>query len=342
MIPESITRENILKALDAIDKAGVPKSREATKYGLNHNNKLYPPKYVISIANRFAHGIELDPELFSGGDETNGYLEQLGFQIALLDEQDSRFPFTSYSWKILSNTLFIKEMDKSSFIHFGTVIPKEIRKYFDADTLEQGQIKHITLTHQAIQYQARIELDSYDSPRARLFWKSDFAKLIEKQLPGWREVFETGDKVDTERPNMRLSSAGQEPDIYSVEFIDPNRLIEDIKNEIYEEQQSNLEGGVKHYFGKRYERNPDNRRMAIEIHGMTCLICGFDFEKFYGEHGRGFIEIHHNKPLSSLDEKELINPTTDLSPVCSNCHRMIHRKREQVLSVNEMKSIINN
>ena len=41
MIPENITRVHILEAIDAIDKAGVPKSREATKYGLNHNNKLY-------------------------------------------------------------------------------------------------------------------------------------------------------------------------------------------------------------------------------------------------------------------------------------------------------------
>ena len=129
MIPDNITREHILEAIDAIDKAGVPKSREATKYGLKHNYKLYPPKYVISIANRFTNGIELDPELFSGGDETNSYLELLGFQIILLDEQNSRFPITSYSWTILANTLFIKEMDKSSFIHFGTVIPKEIREY---------------------------------------------------------------------------------------------------------------------------------------------------------------------------------------------------------------------
>ena len=185
-----------------------------------------------------------------------------------------------------------------------------------------------------------LELDSYDSPRARLFWKSDFAKLIEQQLPGWREVFEAEAEVETEKPKMRLSSAGQEPYPYTVEFIDPNRLIEDIKSEIYEERESNLEGGVKHYFGKRYERNPENRSMAIEIHGMTCSICGFDFEKFYGEHGRGFIEIHHNKPLSSLDEEVVINPATDLSPVCSNCHRIIHRKREQVLSALEMKHII--
>ena len=118
-----------------------------------------------------------------------------------------------------------------------------------------------------------------------------------------------------------------------------NRLKE-LLSEIYEERESNLEGGVKHYFGKRYERNPDNRRQAIEIHGMKCSVCGFDFEQFYGEHGRGFIEIHHNKPLSSLDEKELINPTTDLSPVCSNCHRMIHRKKDQVLSISELKVII--
>ena len=54
------------------------------------------------------------------------------------------------------------------------------------------------------------------------------------------------------------------------------------------------------------------------------MICGFDFEEKYGELGKGYIEVHHIKPLSEIDEEVVVNPETDLICVCSNCHRKIH------------------
>nr|WP_244996061.1 HNH endonuclease [Eubacterium callanderi] len=72
------------------------------------------------------------------------------------------------------------------------------------------------------------------------------------------------------------------------------------------------------------------------------MICGFDFEEKYGEYGKDFIEVHHIKPLSNMKNEEVINPETDLVCVCPNCHRMIHRKRDSVLSIEELKKIIKN
>lgn len=60
---------------------------------------------------------------------------------------------------------------------------------------------------------------------------------------------------------------------------------------------------------------------------LTCEACGFDFAKKYGEElGKGFIECHHNKPLHSLRPGSKTR-LSDLSLLCSNCHRMIHRKQ---------------
>ncbi len=81
MIPENITRNDIPKALLEIDKHGVPKGRGSKKFLLVHDGKRYPPKYTLSVANRIANGYFLDPEQFSGGDETNGFLESLGFNV---------------------------------------------------------------------------------------------------------------------------------------------------------------------------------------------------------------------------------------------------------------------
>jgi hypothetical protein len=82
VIPASITREHILQALRHIDEHGVPPGRGATKYALEHDGRLYPPKLVVSIAARYALGSELDPATFSGGQETNRFLRQRGFCIA--------------------------------------------------------------------------------------------------------------------------------------------------------------------------------------------------------------------------------------------------------------------
>jgi len=81
MVKREVSRQNILQALAEIDKSGVPKRRQATKYNLYHDGKSYPPKYVVSLATKYATGQELEASEFSGGDETNTFLSSLGFTI---------------------------------------------------------------------------------------------------------------------------------------------------------------------------------------------------------------------------------------------------------------------
>jgi len=83
MIPANISFDHVLSAINDIDRSAtpIPNRRGSKRYNLLFNGKLYPPKYVISLANKYANGIELAPSLFSGGDDTNKYLEKLGFEI---------------------------------------------------------------------------------------------------------------------------------------------------------------------------------------------------------------------------------------------------------------------
>jgi len=101
------------------------------------------------------------------------------------------------------------------------------------------------------------------------------------------------------------------------------------------------EGKEKEIIQTIYERNPKLREMAIKIHGTTCSACGFNFAKKYGKLGEGYIEIHHLVPQSEhkIKGESEINPETDLMPLCSNCHRMIH-KSEKMLSIEELKKIV--
>jgi 5-methylcytosine-specific restriction protein A len=81
------------------------------------------------------------------------------------------------------------------------------------------------------------------------------------------------------------------------------------------------------------------RKQALKTTGrLACEACGFEFGKQYGERGRGFIECHHTKPLAALAE-ETRTHINDLALVCSNCHRMIHR-RKTWLTVAEVKELL--
>ena len=87
-----------------------------------------------------------------------------------------------------------------------------------------------------------------------------------------------------------------------------------------------------------YERSPKNRERAMEIHGTVCKVCGFDFDKIYGEdYAEGYIQIHHLKPLSEYEGE--VDPETDLVPLCANCHAMAHR-RKIVTAIKELKALI--
>ena len=100
-----------------------------------------------------------------------------------------------------------------------------------------------------------------------------------------------------------------------------------------------FEGSVKEIKINRYERNPAARAASIQHHGAICKVCDFDFEKTYGDIGKGYIHVHHIVPLSQIRKEYEINTKDDLIPVCPNCHAMLHKNKEP-FSVSELRSII--
>lgn len=92
------------------------------------------------------------------------------------------------------------------------------------------------------------------------------------------------------------------------------------------------EGKFKERLHVAKERNRELVRQAklvsLTRNGcLKCACCGFDFFAVYGEIGKGFIEAHHTKPVSTLHEDGEETKIEELALVCSNCHRMLHRRR---------------
>lgn len=120
---------------------------------------------------------------------------------------------------------------------------------------------------------------------------------------------------------------------------DESLEVPDLDDEGYESQEGRLLTRI-HRSRERDRKIIKKKKEKVfkETGRLQCEGCGFDFSETYGEHGHGFIECHHLKPVSEIvgGEKTTLN---DLSLVCSNCHRMIHHQRPW-LSLEKLKRIL--
>jgi len=99
-----------------------------------------------------------------------------------------------------------------------------------------------------------------------------------------------------------------------------------------------IEGGKKQIYTTVYERDPGNRRRAIEIHGTSCFACDANLGEVYGPAAAGFIHVHHRRPLH-LAGPTPVDPAVDLVPLCPTCHAIVHL-RGRLRTVNEVRSML--
>jgi 5-methylcytosine-specific restriction enzyme A len=109
----------------------------------------------------------------------------------------------------------------------------------------------------------------------------------------------------------RLAAGHDQTDVLAVEEVP--------EAELY------VEGATKQIYVNIYERSTKARKQCLDHYGMKCMACNFDFEKVYGEAGKGFIHVHHIVPLSAVGNAYEVNPVQDLRPLCANCHSIVHR-----------------
>lgn len=85
----------------------------------------------------------------------------------------------------------------------------------------------------------------------------------------------------------------------------------DIESEYAEQDKYYPDDGVRYYYGKRYERNPINRKRVIAIRGLSCIACAFNLGEIYGFYGKYFTESASSKQFSILKEEADLNPAED-------------------------------
>ncbi len=176
----------------------------------------------------------------------------------------------------------------------------------------------------------------------------------------YTEITSNGKYILTDKGNQYLSD-----NLEAVEYMFSNKfayedilaIITDVniaigkkkKVVVYSEEDIISEGGLTKAESLKRKRSQKLRDAAIDYYQdedgkLFCTVCGFCFEDCYGNIGKGFIEIHHEKPVyqySSGGFKSFIKEAIkNVKPLCSNCHRMLHRNYKKPLSIIELKACI--
>jgi hypothetical protein len=110
--PKNIKLEHLIQAIEKIDREGIPRDGDSMYYDVKYKSNFYPPKLVVSIANVFANGVELDRNSFDGGMNTPCFhlLIKHGFEIVTkeLEELTSADEIKKYLRHFRDNDLIIK------------------------------------------------------------------------------------------------------------------------------------------------------------------------------------------------------------------------------------------
>ncbi len=191
--------------------------------------------------------------------------------------------------------------------------------------------------------------DSYNHWRSRFLWfdlepMKEFNALKSKLIITWHGPKSFARWAHSSRSNFRILKGGDLIRKYGRTLQTRSVAAGGTSVGQPEEDEAAFPEG-RELFLKHRERersstvNQRAKRLFVEKHGrFFCEACGFDFEKVYGELGRGFIEAHHTIAVSTLSENSETR-VSDIAMLCPNCHRMVHRRRPW-LCMKHLQSIL--
>lgn len=301
MIPKAIKREHVLQAIDEIRKDGVPKGRASTKYNLLHEDVLYPPKYVLSIAGKYSLGEQTDHKKFSGGDEANGFLEHLGFKIVTKgDWTDAECYFAVWAYDRLDIDRTI--MKSGLYAEIADLIGRSLKavefkiqnvSYFDPRPRDEKPISEAANAQKLLG--KTFEWYWQDRERARELHPDYLQQIFFGQDGHAREDDESG---------------GQRPVIIE-------EGAEGHSNSKTRKRSARLLSEGRKYFKSR---DKDGQ--------LRCHACGYTKPRSVD---REIVQLHHTEMISDVDsngrELNLDEAIQLLIPLCPNCHQLAHISR---------------
>lgn len=115
--------------------------------------------------------------------------------------------------------------------------------------------------------------------------------------------------------------------------------LEQIGFEVFERPEGRIMT-ITHQVAERDRALVRAKKKAVlkQLGRLSCEACKFEFSDRYGERGEGFIEFHHTIPIKDMEEGHKTK-LSELTLLCANCHRMIHRETPW-LTLDQLRAVI--
>jgi 5-methylcytosine-specific restriction protein A len=295
--------------------------KPARTYMLQHEGRLYASKAILGAAHGYLPGQKpLTSDMFYGGKAAAAAdLRRLGFDVT----GPGRNPSWNRDELILALDLYFKNpasppgKTSAEVVGLSNLLNK-MRRLSGRD----GDETYRNANGVYLKLMNLRSLDPAYTAQGKVGMQS--GGTLERVL--WEEFLGRREALRAEALVIRSA----------VEAADDVALDELPSAEPYEGE----EGGVVLRLHKRYERDPrlvaEKKKSAKAAGDLSCEVCGFDFAQRYGQLGADFIEVHHTRPVHQM-RAGAKTKLTDLALLCSNCHRMAHRRREP-LSLDQLRA----
>ncbi len=321
----SLTVEAVLAALKEHDELGrsafldLYGFKGARDYFLAVDGKNYDSKAIVAVAHKYlADGQALKPSQLSGGiSDAAGKLKALGFTVTKPGEN------ADWTWDehVLALELYMSNPVSPPGKQSKQV--NELSELLNRLGERLGVARTLKFRNANGVYMKMMNFRRVD-PAFQALGKTGLNRGNKLEVAVWNEFADDLDGLRAAAKAVRLAIADD-----TVEITAP-----------LEEYEAD-EGALILKLHKSRERDrkliKKKKDAVLTATGkLVCEVCDFDFLVRYGDHGRGYIEAHHRKPVSTLKKGDKTK-LTDLALVCANCHRMLHR-RKMLLDVDALKS----
>jgi 5-methylcytosine-specific restriction enzyme A len=329
-----ITREGVLTVIDEYREIGQSAFferygfRAATKYWIVHEGAAYASKAVANVAQAvgmkrpYAHDIRI-----AGGEATVvRRLKGLGFSVPAVSRKIAQPRSDTWSREELVLALDLYMRSPQSPASKTSREVAELTKLLGKLAALRGGNVGPKFRNENGVYLKMMNFRRFD-PIFLAQGKTGMQRGGKLEEEIWNEFA-------NDVPGLREAAA-----LIRASISDPV-VFADLQNISTDDSEGVEEGDFSYRLHKRYERNrkivDEKKSETLATLGhLRCECCEFDFADGYGELGFGYIEAHHRKPVFKMKPGEKTR-LSDLALLCSNCHRMIHSRREP-LEIGEVR-----
>ncbi|MFE5137243.1 HNH endonuclease [Streptomyces fagopyri] len=309
----ALTRASVLEAIAEHDRLGREAFllqygfSEARSYVLVHEGHEYDSKAIAGVAHKWDQGRALAPEEFSGGkDHAAAWLKRLGFQIKTIRNPDwARDEIILACHLVMTNSWKGLDAQDSRVIELSSLL-QLLPIHADTDRNEK-----------------------FRNPNGVARKTFDIAT----RHPDYSGKPTNGGALDVEVLQEFLSRPEEMAEV--AHLIREGIAIGELQSLAHtqdadlDDESSAPEGYLLMRRHRAREWNKGLRKKKIDSvlakgESLACEVCGFDFEEVYGDVGAGYVECHHVVPLHEAGEGKA--KLRELTLICANCHRMIHRR----------------